>query len=129
MRRVLCANEVSAAFPMPEEPPVTAIFTMSPPERRPSGPSADLLLDYRERRELEALEREAVKRQEHAEQSAAQNSADTRIRAWERLHQLRMPSIPLHPVLEVIAAATQLSLAEVHDEQRIRAARRASANV
>lgn len=109
---------------------MTAIFTMSPPERRSSGAAADhVLLDYRERRELEAAERETLKRHEHAEQSAAQNSAETRIRAWERLHQLRMPSIPLHPILEVIATATQLSLAEVQDEQRVRAERRASANV
>jgi len=52
-----------------------------------------------------------------------------RIRAWEKVHQLRMPSTPLHPVLEVIAAATQLSLADVQEEQQRRMARRASADV
>jgi hypothetical protein len=40
-----------------------------------------------------------------------------------------MPSAPLHPVLQVIAAATQLSLADVQDEQQLRTARRASADV
>jgi hypothetical protein len=107
---------------------MTSLFTSHPPDRERSGAAGDqLLLDYRERRVLEALERDALKRQEQAEQSAAQNSADMRIRAWEKVHQLRMPSAPLHPVLEVIAAATQLSLAEVRDEQRMRIARRASA--
>src|ERR1051325_4994184 len=109
---------------------MTAISTMSPPERRSVGSARDhISMDFHERRELEALERETLKRHEYAEQSAARNSADTRIRAWERLHQLRMPSIPLHPILEVIAAATQLSLVEVQDEQRMRAVRRASAHV
>jgi hypothetical protein len=109
---------------------MTAIITMSPAERRSSGSAGTPVpLDYRERRELEALERENLKRHEHAEQSAAQNSAGTRIRAWERLHQLCMPSMALHPILEIIAGATQLSLAQVQDEQRLRAVRRASANV
>jgi len=95
-----------------------------------SGSAADeILLDYRERRALEVLERAAVKRQDHAELCSAQNSADMRIRAWEKVHQLRMPSTPLHPVLEVIAAATQLSLADVQEEQQRRMARRASADV
>jgi hypothetical protein len=109
---------------------MSSLITSTPHDRERSGPAGDqLLLDYRERRVLEALEREALKRQEQAEQSAAQNSADARIRAWEKVHQLRMPSTPLHPVLEVIAAATQLSLAEVRDEQQMRIARRASAIV
>jgi hypothetical protein len=85
-----------------------------------------VLLDYRERRAMEALERAAVKQQHQAEQSSASNSADLRIRAWERVHQLRMPSTPLHPVLQVIAVATQLSIAEVRYEQQLRSARRTS---
>lgn len=109
---------------------MTSLTAFRPAERERTVPTGDqLLMDYRERRAVEALEREAVKRQEQAEQSAVQNSANTRIRAWERVHQLRMPSTPLHPILEVIAAATQLSLAEVQDEQRVRTARRASATV
>lgn len=109
---------------------MSSVITSIRPERRTSGSAEDaLLLDYRERRALEALEREALKRQDCAEQVSAQNSAGTRIRAWEKVHQLRMPSAPLHPILQVIAAATQLSLAEVQDEQQLRTARRASADV
>jgi hypothetical protein len=97
-------------------------------ERQQSESVGDeILLDFRERRAVEALEQAALKQQDHAEQYSAQNSADTRIRAWERLHQLRMPSMPLHPILEVIAAATRLTLAEVQYEQQLRSGRRASA--
>jgi hypothetical protein len=103
---------------------MSTLITTPSFERPRSGSSEhELLLDYRERRALEALEREAVKRVDHAEQSSAQNSAGMRIRAWEKLHQLRMPSTPRHAVLQVIATATQLSLAEVEDEQHLRTAR------
>jgi hypothetical protein len=96
------------------------------PRQAKSGGN-EVLLDYRERRALEALERAAAKRQDCAEQCSAENSAEMRIRAWEKVHQLRMPAGPRHPVLQAIAAATQLSLAEVQHEQQLRAARLASA--
>ena len=88
--------------------------------------NATISSDYRERRAIEALERAEVKRVNLAEQHAPLNSADDRIRAWERVHQLRMPSDPLHPALDAIAAATQLTLADVRNEQRLRSARRTS---
>lgn len=93
--------------------------------RRVGSAGEEILLDYRERRALEEIERAALKRQDHAELSSAQNTADMRIRAWERVHQLRMPSTPSHPVLQVIAAATRLTLAEVRQEQQLRSGRRA----
>jgi hypothetical protein len=86
----------------------------------------EMLSDYRERRALEALERAEVRRVNLAEQYASLNSADLRIRAWERVHQLCMPSDPLHPALEAIAATTQLTLADVQNEQRRRSERRTS---
>lgn len=87
----------------------------------------DLLSDYRQRRALEERERADRKRAELAEQLSALNSAELRIRAWEKAHQLCMPSGPEHPVLGAIAVATQLTLADVQNEQRLRSARRASA--
>jgi hypothetical protein len=98
-----------------------------PKAERPSSAGDEVLLDYRQRLALETREREALKRHDDAEQRSVENSADARIRAWEKVHQLRMPSTPLHPVLLVIAAATQLSLDEVLYEQQLRTARRASA--
>ena len=85
----------------------------------------EALSSYRERRAIEEFEREERRRANMAEVYASVNSADLRIRAWERAHQLRMPTDPLHPVLDTIAAATRLTLTEVREEQRLRSARRA----
>jgi hypothetical protein len=92
----------------------------------PSGSAGnEALSNYRERRASEEFERSERRRANLAEQYADVNSADLRIRAWERAHQLRMPEDPLHPVLDAITAATRLTLAEVREEQRMRSARRA----
>ena len=79
-----------------------------------------------ERLALEELERAEKRRQELAEQRSALNPPEVRIRTWERIHQLRMPSDPAHPILDVIAVSTRLTLEEVREEQRMRAARRGS---
>jgi hypothetical protein len=65
------------------------------------------------------------RRQELAEQRSDLNPPDVRIRVWEKIHQLRLPSDPAHPILDVIAVSTRLTLAEVREEQRMRAARAA----
>jgi hypothetical protein len=85
---------------------------------RPS--SAELNIDYRARRALEEAERAERKRQELQEQCSELNSAHVRVRAWERVHGLRLPADATHPILRVIAAATRLTLAEVLEEQRAR---------
>lgn len=109
---------------------MSSVITSDSLEPRRSRSAGDeVLLGYRERRELEALELAAVKRQDCAEQCSPENSAERRIRAWEKVHQLRMPTSPHHPVLQAIAAATQLSLAEVQHEQQLRAGRRASGGI
>jgi hypothetical protein len=79
-----------------------------------------------ERLALEELERAEKRRQELAEQRSELNPPEVRIRTWERIHQLRMPSDPAHPILDVIAISTRLTLEEVREEQRMRAARGAS---
>jgi hypothetical protein len=63
-----------------------------------------------------------VERRQQAlqEQSSTLNAPAVRIRTWEGLHQLAMPRDPSHRLIGVIAAATGLSLEEVHDEQRQR---------
>jgi hypothetical protein len=87
----------------------------------------ELLSDFRQRRALEESERAEQRRSDCAQQHSAMNSADMRIRAWEKVHQLRMPSDPTHPALAAIAVATQLTLEEIQNEQRLRAVKRASA--
>jgi hypothetical protein len=99
------------------------------PGLRPEGHSnygrggEEMLIDFRQRLELEAKERAERRRVNMAEQTLQTNAPSARIRAWERLHELRMPLTPEHPVLNLIAAATQLSMAEVNEEQRLRSGR------
>ena len=84
------------------------------------------LVNPAERLAREENERSEKRRQELVEQRSALNPPEVRIRTWERIHQLRMPSDPAHPILDVIAVGTRLTLDEVQEEQRARAARSAS---
>jgi hypothetical protein len=79
-----------------------------------------------ERLAREEYERSEKRRQELAQQRSELNPPEVRIRTWERIHQLRMPSDPAHPILDVIAISTRLTLKEVREEHRMRAARGAS---
>jgi hypothetical protein len=90
--------------------------------------AGDLIKSAAERLAHEEYERAEKRRQELAEMRSALNPPDVRIRTWERVHQLRLPSDPAHPVLDVIAVSTRLTLAEVREEQRTRAARAANKN-
>ena len=90
--------------------------------------TGDLVRTAAERLAHEASERAEKRRQELAEQRSDLNPPDVRIRTWEKIHQLRLPSDPAHPILDVIAVSTRLTLAEVREEQRMRAARAAERN-
>ena len=81
-----------------------------------------IMKDYRQRLADEEYERAERKRLQLADQRSELNDAKARIQAWERVHALRLPKDPTHPVLQVIAAATALTLEDVLDEQRQRAA-------
>lgn len=88
--------------------------------------TGDLIKTPAERLAHEEFERAEKRRLELAEQSSDLNPPHVRIRTWERIHQLRLPSDPAHPILDVIAIGTRLTLAEVREEQRARAARAVS---
>lgn len=94
------------------------------PDRRPSylRDGSESFIDFRRRCELDAEANRERRRLNVAEQTAELNVPGVRIRAWENVHALRLPSSPQHPILEVIAMTTQLSLAEVRQEQRVRSA-------
>jgi hypothetical protein len=85
--------------------------------------TGDLVKTAAERLAQEEDERAERRRQELAEQRSDLNPPDVRIRTWEKVHQLRLPSDPMHPILDVIAVSTRLTLEEVREEQRVRAAR------
>jgi hypothetical protein len=90
--------------------------------------TGDLIKTPAERLAHEEFERAEKRRQELAEQRSDLNPPGVRIRAWERIHALRLPSDPAHPILDVIAVSTRLTLDEVRQEQRSRAAHTASVN-
>lgn len=71
----------------------------------------------------EQEERAEKRRLELAEQRSDLNPPEVRIRTWERIHGLRLPSDPDHPIVDVIAVSTRLTIEEVHKEQQLRASR------
>ena len=54
------------------------------------------------------------------------NSAERRVRTWEKVHGLLLPRSPSHPILDLIAVKTRLTLQEVLQVQSSDAARRAA---
>lgn len=87
--------------------------------------AAELLADHRERLVFEAEERVRQRTRQYEELRSEFNSAPVRIRAWEKMHGLRLPTSPAHPILEVIASATGVSLAALREEQETRRSQRA----
>jgi len=85
------------------------------------------LQEHRNRCVMEEQDRLARKRLEREELHCESRSAGERIRAWEKFHELRLPTSASHRLVGVIAAATRLTLAEVALEQQARAARSAPA--
>jgi hypothetical protein len=82
----------------------------------------ELVSDYRARLALERAHADERRQTELLELSATTNAPAARIRAWERTHGLTLPRGETHPVLNSVAAATRLTLEQVHDEQRRRLA-------
>jgi hypothetical protein len=90
-----------------------------------SRPAAtELIQTHRARLALEEDERAQQRRVEMAELRSDRNPPDVRIRIWEKLHGLRLPKDASHPILDVIAISTRLTLDEVREEQRARLAPR-----
>ena len=86
--------------------------------------AADLIVDTRRRIAIEQAEASERRQGELAEQTAMRNTPEMRIRVWERLHGLDLPARAGHPLLEVVAKDTELSLEQVQEEQRQRTAAR-----
>jgi hypothetical protein len=83
----------------------------------------DIIRNNAERLAQDAEERLRQRQRELAEQSSIANPPDARIRAWEKVHALRLPGDAEHPVLDVIAQSTGLTLEQIREEQRSRLAR------
>ncbi len=97
-------------------------FKPSPTALRPAAPTGeDPMMDFRARlvhQQAEAAER---RRFDLSEQSSRLKTAEERIRIWERIHEVTLPRDSSHRLVEIIAADTGLSDADVREEQRRRA--------
>ena len=82
---------------------------------------AETIADYRARIAHQQAEAARRRQEELEEQSSTLKTADTRIRIWERLHEVGLPRDPEHRLIDIIAANTGLTVEEVRDEQRLRA--------
>ena len=80
----------------------------------------ELLADHRERLAFEEKERLRKRTSQFEELRSEVNSVPVRVRAWEKMHGLRLPSDPAHPILRVIASDTGISLACLREEQLAR---------
>jgi hypothetical protein len=94
---------------------------LSSNHRVSSAGSDDPTLDFRARLEHQRAEQAERRKLDLAEQSSRLNSAEDRIRIWERLHEVKLPRDPEHRLIEIIATNTGLNASEVRDEQRRRA--------
>jgi hypothetical protein len=104
---------MSSNFLKPPDAPARTSRRSEVNRTQAETPAADASTRADKRREeLEALRSEV-------------NSAEQRVRAWERVHELTLPLDPNHPILGVIASKTRLTMEQVQDVQRAEAARRA----
>jgi hypothetical protein len=78
--------------------------------------------DYRVRIAREQAERSARRQQDLDEQTSQHNTPFQRISWWERLHVMRLPVDAAHPLLDVVAKQTGLSIEQIHREQQRRQA-------
>lgn len=80
------------------------------------------ILDYRARAERLRLETEQQRQRALHDQCDPDNAPETRVRIWEKLHQVRLPKDPSHAILAVVAQQTGLELQAIIEVQRLRAA-------
>jgi acyl-CoA reductase-like NAD-dependent aldehyde dehydrogenase len=94
---------------------------------RPAAtPGEDLTTDFRARQIHQQAETAERRKLDLAEQSSKLKSAEERIRIWERLHEVILPKDPAHRLVDIIAADTGLTIADIRDEQGRRAAHKAA---
>jgi hypothetical protein len=86
----------------------------------PSLNPGELPGEYRIRLAEERAAAEERRRMELLDLTATTHAPAARIRAWERAHGLTLPRVESHPVLTSVAAATNLTLDQVQEEQRRR---------
>ena len=94
------------------------------PFRFAGSTSEEPTMDFRTRMMSRQAETAARRQLGLAEQCSNRNSAEERIRIWERLHEITLPRDAQHRLVDIVAADTGLSGADVRSEQQRRAAAR-----
>ena len=98
-----------------------------------NGPLNGLGTGTVEERRAQIEHEETIARAERRRQLDAQRSnlspARERINLWERLHALHLPRNASHKLLEVIARETELTVADIQQEQLRRNAGKLAINV
>jgi hypothetical protein len=79
------------------EKQMLSTFNVFPHDYAPREAAADIIRDHRARVAIEAEARMEKRRVEQAEQCASSSAPKTRIRAWEKVHGLRLPLMPPIP--------------------------------
>jgi hypothetical protein len=100
-------------------------FLRSPGAAPPASRRSEVNRTHMETLAADADARAAKRREDLEELRSDLSSPEQRIRAWERVHELTLPLNPNHPILDVIAVKTRLTMEQVQDVQRAVAARRA----
>jgi hypothetical protein len=83
--------------------------------------SPEMMLDHRARAERARLDAEQQRQRSLTDQRDAANAPETRVRIWEKLHQVRLPKSPTHAILTKVARDTGLGLTAVLEVQSARA--------
>jgi hypothetical protein len=108
---------------MNPEKTMNSISWMSQKDAGRVRSTQEIITDYRTRLAVADEARAQQRRLDLAEQCSDSNPPETRISMWEKLHGLRMPADPEHPIMVVIADTTRLRLCDVHAVQAARRGR------
>lgn len=92
---------------------------------QPTRPT-ELIRNHAEMLAAEANARAEKRRAALEELRSDLRSPEERVRAWERVHGLTLPIDPNHPILDLVAANTRLTMQEVQAVQRNDAALRSA---
>jgi hypothetical protein len=92
-----------------------AMIPLTRQEMLYAGPTT--AAEHRLKVQQEDRERAAMRASELAAQISPAKGAEERIRIWERLHWLRLPSASAHALVKVVAMQTHLTVGEVQAEQ------------
>jgi hypothetical protein len=94
--------------------------TSIPPLNSSSANDYQPIPDHRARLERARLEAAERRDQAQLDQRSPHHTPEMRVRSWERLHQVRLPRDPAHPILRYVVEQTNMTLDEVLEVQRQR---------